>query len=511
MREPTEEKETESLSHAEVSNKISAITIVQSAFLKVFSKPNYWVITIAVSLNVLFLYYLILVQRTTWDAFWQSNAAWYAWSQVVLSIINALLIGVAISFLFYVIEERRQGSQSTFLHTLGSLFFSTVVTGCSVCSAFLLPTLGIAASLAAFPFRGLEIKLFSVLMLLYAIWQYSRSVLGLCDIPKEKIISFHNHNLALNINRKTLPQLQPLLLLLIFVFTVYAIPRLPIKYRVRTQKDTVVAASSNISKAQANAADVFSQINPAQGYEINATYGGIGPKMIEMGVIDLEKFRQVYQQSGQPLTPEQEEILTRGSDKKIKIDQNNSYFLLNFFWAFGLGNKTKILTEGDMVKYGQGQVGNFASTGGWTLAKGDAINYYSKRALVPLTTEQEDLVNKVASNIYRPCCGNSTAFPDCNHGMALLGILELMAANGATEDEMYDASKYINAFWFPGNYYDIALYFKNKEGKDYKDVDARLVLGKDISSAFGAQTVKKWLTDKGIVEPPPKQGGGCGV
>jgi len=52
---------------------------------------------------------------------------------------------------------------------------------------------------------------------------------------------------------------------------------------------------------------------------------------------------------------------------------------------------------------------------------------------------------------------------------------------------------------------------KNKENKDYKDVDARLILGKDISSAFGAQAVKKWLTENGIVAPPPQQKGGCGV
>ena len=472
------------------------VAIVQTALSKVFGKAHYFVITVAITLNVLFLYYFILAQRTTWDAFWQSNVAWYAWSQIILSIVNALFVGIAISFLFYVLEKKRQGSESTFLHTLASLFFSSAVTGCSVCSAFLLPTLGIAASLTAFPFGGLEIKLFSAIILLYAIWQYSKSILGLCEIPKEKIKSF---------------QLQPLLLLLLFVFTVYAIPRLPVKFRAKTQKNPAVAASINASKSQANAAKVFAQINPVLGYEINIRYKDLGPKMLEMGVIDLDKFKQAYQQSGQPLTPEQEEILTRGSDKKIKIYQDNSYFLLNFFWAFGLGNKTKILTEGDMVKYGQGQIGNFASTGGWTLAKGDAINYYSKRALTPLTVEQEDLVSKVASNIYRPCCGNSTAFPDCNHGMALLGVLELMAANGAGEFEMYDAAKYINAFWFPSNYYDIALYFKNKDGKDYKDVDAKLALGKDISSAFGVQTVKKWLTEKGIVEQPPKQKGGCGV
>ena len=314
--------------------------MVQKAFLKVFRKSHYFVITAAIAFNVLFLHYLILIQNTTWDAFWQSNLPWYSWSQVILSIVNAALIGIAISFLLYVIEERKKGSETTFFNTLGSLVFSTAVTGCSVCSAFLLPTLGVAASLTAFPFGGLEIKLFSIVVLSYAIWQYSKNILGFC----------RNKQPSANVYKRTFSQLQPFLLLFLFVFSVYAIPRLPIKYRAKTQSNTVAAAAANVSKIKADAASVFAQINPAKGYEINVKYGDIGPKMLEMGVIDLEKFKQIYQQSQQALTPEQEEILTRGSDKKIKIDQNNSYFLLNFFWAFGLGNKTKILTEGDMVK-----------------------------------------------------------------------------------------------------------------------------------------------------------------
>ena len=95
--------------------------------------------------------------------------------------------------------------------------------------------------------------------------------------------------------------------------------------------------------------------------------------------------------------------------------------------------------------------------------------------------------------------------------MALLGIFEVMAAQGATESEMYQAGKYINSYWFPGNAFDAALYFKNKEGKEFKDIDAKSFLSKDIFSAFGAQNVKKYLVEKGIQEKPPAQGGGCGV
>lgn len=258
--------------------------------------------------------------------------------------------------------------------------------------------------------------------------------------------------------------------------------------------------------------ELFEEINPTNGFEINVSFGDLGPKMIANGVIDKDKFIEVYERSNQTLTAEQLNILTKGSDEKIKIDRENSYFLLNFFWAVGLNNKSKVLDKGDMVNYGGAKgAGNFASTGGWSLARGDAMNYYSKAPLIPLTAVQEEKVNSVASNIFRPCCNNSTAFPDCNHGMALLGVLQLMAGNDASEEEMYRAGKYFNAYWFPGNYYDLALYFKNKEGIKFSDIDAKLLLSSDFSSATGVQNIKKWLTQEGIVEEPPKTGGGCGV
>jgi len=269
------------------------------------------------------------------------------------------------------------------------------------------------------------------------------------------------------------------------------------------------------SKPLPTAADtkqIFDEVNPTKGYEIPVSYGEFGPEMLKSGVIDLAKFKSTYEQAGQPLNEEQLNILERGSNQKIVITPENSYFLLNYFWAVGLANQNKILTEGEMAKYGGlKEAGNFASTGGWSLGKREAMSYYSKQKLISLTPEQQTLVEKVSGAIYRPCCNNSTAFPDCNHGMALLGLLELMAGSGASEDQMFEAAKYVNAYWFPGNYYDLALYFKNKEGKSFSQIDARRLLSKEFSSASGSQAAKAWLVTKGLVQEPPKKSGGCGV
>lgn len=270
--------------------------------------------------------------------------------------------------------------------------------------------------------------------------------------------------------------------------------------------------ASNASAAKKPEQNVFDEINPKEGYEINASFGPLGPKMIESGVIDFAKFKEAYERSGSKLTNEQIEILTKGSKNKIKVDRLNSYFLLNFFWAVGLNNNSRVLSEGDMATYGGGgQENKFASTGGWSLSKTNAMDYYSNNNLISLSKVQEDLVASVASRIYRPCCDNSTAFPDCNHGMAMLGVLELMASSGASEKQMFDAAKYLNAFWFPGNYYDLAIYFKNKEGKSFKEVAGSEILSKDFSSSSGYQTAKSWLAQKGLIQQPPKQGGSCGV
>jgi hypothetical protein len=281
---------------------------------------------------------------------------------------------------------------------------------------------------------------------------------------------------------------------------------------VKTKSNSLSSANKTTVKVDPSKDNLFNEINPEKGFEINAKFGDLGPKMLSLGVIDYDKFKSTYEKSGQKIPAELDGILKNTVNKKVKITRDNSYFLLNFFWAVGLANKSKILDEGEIMKYGGlKEAGNFASTGGWSLAKTNPMDYYSKASLIPLTKEQEDLVAKVSSNVYRPCCNNSTAFPDCNHGMALLAVFQLMASSGATENQMYEAGKYFNAFWFPGNYYDLALYFKNKEGKSFKNIPAQVILGKDYSSATASQTIKQWLAGKGLIQEPPKQGGGCGV
>ncbi|PIP29713.1 hypothetical protein COU12_01325 [Candidatus Jorgensenbacteria bacterium CG10_big_fil_rev_8_21_14_0_10_54_38] len=252
------------------------------------------------------------------------------------------------------------------------------------------------------------------------------------------------------------------------------------------------------------AADISRVLLPAEGITLPVRWGNLGAQLVTAGVIDADKFESLYRTRG-GLTKEEKTLLTGEQNVPLKIDAENAPVILNLLWAFGLANKNSILTDGPMADPRYGGAQNFASTGGWTLSKGDTMTHYSAHPFITLTKEQQELVERVSKNIYRPCCGNATYFPDCNHGMAMLGLLELMAAQGADEAAMYRAALAVNSYWFPDQYRTIAAYLKER-GTAWEEADQQALLGYDFSSGEGFQRV---LAE---TKPVEKQGGGsCGV
>lgn len=253
------------------------------------------------------------------------------------------------------------------------------------------------------------------------------------------------------------------------------------------------------------------QVNPPEGYALPVKLGDLGPQLIAAGAIDYQGFVKVYAGAGQPLNDEQIAILTKGSDQPIVIDQSNAYFWLNFFWAVGLTNQNSILTQGPMMKDGKENIGNFASTGGWTVGAKLPVELYASTQLVTLVAEQQKRLEEVAQNVFRPCCNNPTHFPDCNHGMAMLGLLEVMAGQNATVDEMFKAAKDVNAFWYPQQSLEQAIAFKAAKGLDYNQVDARELTSAQFSSGSGFKAVHQWLANNGLLQQGPGGGNNCGV
>lgn len=260
------------------------------------------------------------------------------------------------------------------------------------------------------------------------------------------------------------------------------------------------------------AATLAEKILPTKGVVIPVKWGNLGKQLVEKGVIDKEKFEAIYANRG-GLSAEMEDLLYGENNSELKITEENSGFILNLLWALGLGNKNDVLEKGPMMTYsGAGsptealaKAGNFASTGGWTISKGDAMNHYSKHELIKLTPEQQKIVERVSQNIYRPCCGNSTYFPDCNHGMAMLALIELMASANISEDDMYRYALGVNSYWFPDTYLTIGKFLESKKIA-WESADPKELLGMGFSSAQGFQQILREVTPSN--QP---RGAGCGV
>jgi hypothetical protein len=500
---------------------------IYSAANKILRSPPFLLLAISSALNMLALYYFILLKTTTLSIFWQSNTPFYNIVSLSLSLANAISFGLLVSLAAWNIQKRisRASTSGTIGNGICGAFLGALGIGCPSCGAFLISLFGVGGSLTAFPLQGIEIQAIALGLLVLALRQQSRLMLTpLCSTcaapPSPGIVRFTSEGIVFNLTKEnaqhTLRNLAPLSLGIAALVLIALLPYLSSKLGIGLtfQRKKVLSASSTqeIATPLPNAV-LLEEINPAAGYTINATYGDLGPRLVKAGIIDLEKFKKVYRQANQPLTAEQIKILTTGSTQNITIREDNAYFLLNFLWALGLGNKNPILEKGPLMQYGgRAKIGFFASTGGWTLGAKPATELYASEEIIKLTPEQQKELERFAYNSYRPCCNNSTAFADCNHGMAALALGEILAAQGAKAEEMFEALKYFNAFWFPRQYLELATYFRTQAGKSWKEIPAALLLSKDFSTASGWSRIHNRLASLNLLPAPKGQGNsGCGV
>ncbi len=253
--------------------------------------------------------------------------------------------------------------------------------------------------------------------------------------------------------------------------------------------------------------EVVAAVVPLEGYTVDINWGDTGQKLVAAGGIDMAKYGENYSdEKYQTLLA----YLTSDQKQKITINSDNAYFWVNTLWALGLTQKSEVLSGGRMGALKPEQLANLAATGGWTLGAKEAMSLYNSTDILKLTGDQQKLVKRISEGVYRPCCGNSTAFPDCNHGMAALGLIELMVSQGSSEDDIYGALLAFNSYWFSQMYVDLANYWQIKENTAWADVDPKVVLAANFSSKAGYRKIKQQLA------PVPAPGGsqfrsGCGV
>lgn len=265
------------------------------------------------------------------------------------------------------------------------------------------------------------------------------------------------------------------------------------------KEEVITEQGVNLSKIQ-------SKVLPDKGYRIRVNWQEQGKKLIDDGVIDKKKLAQAISGTDE-LAPELNKYLDGSRQREIIVNHETARFWVDVLWGLGLANKNPILESGPMVE--GGNTANFASTGGYTLGIQQPMDYYDKFSYIQLSPDQQKLVKEIADGVFRPCCGNSTSFPDCNHGMAALALIELLASQGKSKSEIYRGVLAFNSYWFPQTYLDIAYHFE-KNGMNYSSQDPSKILSKTFSSAMGYQTIKRQIGD---IAWPALQGAGgsCGA
>ena len=237
-------------------------------------------------------------------------------------------------------------------------------------------------------------------------------------------------------------------------------------------------------------------------------FSGFPQALVTNGVIDLDKYNSLSL-----LSEEEKKLFSEDFEKEIILDDSNSGVLLNLLWGLGLAQKNIYLENselGQMKK--EGQLENLASTGGWMISSGTASKHFSQHNILNLTEEQQKKVSDMAHNIYRPCCNNHARFSDCNHGMAILGLLSLGVSQNLSDQQIYQLALKANYSWFPEQYAVIFNYLEVIEKKNPGDVSPRAILSNKYSSASGFTQVQKSLSAvSGGTNQRGSSGGGCSL
>jgi len=111
--------------------------------------------------------------------------AWFLYTEIILSICISLLFGLFMATSIYKFQYfSKAWKKSEVTGWLGWLIW-VLVSGCPSCSITLASYVGLAGTISLFPYNGLELKVLSVGLLMYAVYKNLMTL----EVCKVKYIS----------------------------------------------------------------------------------------------------------------------------------------------------------------------------------------------------------------------------------------------------------------------------------------------------------------------------------
>lgn len=123
----------------------------------VYASKKYLAISAIVSLLTFVTLYYLTFYFTTPRALRSMEGSFYLYFTFVSNIIISILFGLNVSIIWHKLGIRTKIVKESSISGSG-IIAGAFASGCPVCGSLLLPLIGVSSGLAAFPFRGLELK-----------------------------------------------------------------------------------------------------------------------------------------------------------------------------------------------------------------------------------------------------------------------------------------------------------------------------------------------------------------
>ena len=154
---------------------------------KVLSKRDYFLIFIFSSIFISSIFYVLTLATTTdysLSIFIMMNGFWFMVSTFILLGVIAILFGIYTSLLVFKIRLRCK-RKGIFVSIFGGggLIAGLFGAGCPMCGGALFALIGMPLALFYLPFKGLELRALSILLLGISVYLISRSIYS-CEIRK---------------------------------------------------------------------------------------------------------------------------------------------------------------------------------------------------------------------------------------------------------------------------------------------------------------------------------------
>jgi len=138
-------------------------------------------ITSTLSFAILYVLMFLAIYDYSMDLYVEMNGFYYTAATLLASVIISVLLGIYASLVFYRFSVARKNGIKIGASGIAGVAAGIVGTGCPMCGSFILGLFGAPLGLLFFPFKGLELKFLSIIVLSASILLMSKN-LASCKI-----------------------------------------------------------------------------------------------------------------------------------------------------------------------------------------------------------------------------------------------------------------------------------------------------------------------------------------